>query len=130
MGVGGPPVTPGARTTTQKAAIETHSDADEELKNRQTNIRNLQDLVHGHTAVAGHIYTRQDCHFAQHHGIRTRRYLQGCGAQKMSREELAVACPHTVDFYIRNCVFSLLPPDHGQGPADQQPHRVQRTRRP
>ena len=76
----------GARTTTQKAAIETHSDANEDLKNRQTNIRNLLDLAHEHTAGTGHLYTREDCHYVQHHGIRTRRYLQGCGAQQMSRE--------------------------------------------
>ena len=118
----------GVRATTQKAAIETHSEANEELRNRQTNIRNLQDLVHGHTAVAGHIYTREDWHYAQNHGFRTRRYLQGCGAQKMSREELAVACPQWI--LISATVCSHCSPDHGQGPADQQPQRVQRTRRP
>ena len=41
-------------------------------------------------------------------GIRTRRQLVGMGSQKLSRAQLMVALPQTVDLDIENCGFTLL----------------------
>lgn len=40
--------------------------------------------------------------------MRTRRYLIGAGAQRLSRETLRVVSRHTLDFDFKACVFRIL----------------------
>lgn len=54
-------------------------------------------------------FTRIETRYKQHYDLRTRRYLEGPGAQRLSRECLLAVADHTLDFDISNCVFSLLP---------------------
>ena len=48
--------------------------------------------------------------YKQRYDRRTRRYAEEAGAaQRLSRVMLCVGCPHTEDWDISNCVFTLIP---------------------
>ena len=97
----------GARTFSQQSRNEL-----KELDSLQANEANIAALlnyiVNGAVHVSGSMATAER-RYDQHHGMRTRRYVHGFGAQKLSTEHTEMVCPRTVDFVICTCAFIVLP---------------------
>ena len=70
------------------------------VKKRRTGRRQADPEVDMVKTLATYRYTQDN--------IRTRRQLSDMGSQRMTRAQLAVAVPHTVDLDIVNCSFTIL----------------------
>lgn len=96
--------------------IALHKDARDKLLAHESAIGKLITLLESrdvpeHTTATpeGRSLIQITNTYSQRFGERSRRYVNGIGAQSLSRAALGVACASTIDLDIVNCAFTLIP---------------------
>lgn len=96
--------------------ITLHKEARDKLLAHESAIGNLITLLESKDAPEHRIATAEGrslikimSTYSQRFGQRSRRYVNGMGAQSLSRAALGVACANTIDLDIVNCAFTLIP---------------------
>ena len=96
----------GSRSAEQIAIMADCNEAKADVTHRQKALHEMQRLCTN--ADKNATLTSTHVQYVQHHGMRTRRYAVGFGAQRLSRSDLTQVCIHTMDLDISNCAFTLL----------------------
>lgn len=102
----------GAVTAEKEQRLQQHREAGDKLRNHMEGAQALFEEIQiaaerNGMAEDGMVHITRV--YNQHHEMRTRRYVNGSGAQRLSRSSLRRVLDHSIDFDISACVFTLLP---------------------